>query len=121
MVLVKWNYSKEEWGHFQQWQKRKKGLWASLYLKCSNFFVKSPEIGIASDRVWINKEHRPFCNSNRCFRDIYIIETGKINVLKIYYEQHNRVFTIPVPIPKGKLREAFAVQEKLFQDHLSVC
>lgn len=121
MQLTRWNYTKEEWQHFQRWKTRKKGL---LFLLMQ--FLKPvkdgqvPEVRIMADRVWINDTHQPFQNSYRQFREIHIREAGPVNILEISYEQSNRIRDIRVPIPRGKLREAFEVQERLLLDNGSV-
>ena len=49
-----------------------------------------------------------------------IIEADQINILEISYEFGNRMQGIKIPIPKGKLKEAFEVQERLDIDGSSI-
>lgn len=79
-----------------------------------------PRIKIAADRVWINDLHEPFQNSHRQFREINIRETGKCHILEISYDQSNKQGDIRVPIPRGKLREALEVQERLIMNSISI-
>ena len=121
MYLSQWNYTKEEWKSFLNWKNRKYGKVFSLirsiiYLKEQN----APEVKIATDRVWINDEHKPFQSRNRQFRQINIREEENINILEICYEQENKIFGINLLIPKGKLKEAFEVQQRLIMDNESV-
>lgn len=118
MQLTRWNYSKEEWQHFLHWKTRKKGI--LFYLFCCFKPVRQhqvPEVRIMADRVWLNDVHLPFQNSYRQFREINIREAGQVNILEISYEQSSRICDIRVPIPKGKLREAFEVRERLLMDN----
>jgi len=121
MTLVKWNYTKEEWKFFRKWEIRKGGLFFSLFSWLKLFTKREvPEIRIASDRVWFNNSHEPFQNSSRRFMETNIIEADQINILEISYEFGNRMQGIKIPIPKGKLKEAFEVQERLDIDGSSI-
>ncbi len=118
MQLTRWNYSKEEWQHFLHWKTRKKGILFFFFRRLLPVKLQQvPEIRIMADRVWINDMHQPFQNSFRQFREINIREAGEVNILEISYEQSNRISEIRVPIPKGKLREAFEVRERLLMDN----
>lgn len=117
MFLTRWNYTKEEWRNFLQWRSRRKGLFFFLLQKLRPVKAQDvPEIRITADRVWVNNVHQPFQNRRRQFREINIREAGTVNILEISYEQGNSIRDIRVPIPRGKLREAFEVQERLVID-----
>lgn len=121
MLLTRWNYTKEEWTHFLHWKTRKKGMLFFLLRKLLPVKQQQvPEIRIMADRVFVNDLNEPFQNSECRFREIHIRETGNINILEIRYEQGNNIRGIKVPIPKGKLREAFEVQERLVMDNESI-
>ena len=120
MILTRWNYTKEEWNRFLQWKARKKGILFYLAGKLNPWRKKIPEIRIMADRVWVNNSHEPFHDQLRQIRDIRIREAGKMNLLEISYEQGNAIRGIRVPIPRGKLREAFEVQERLVNAAASV-
>jgi hypothetical protein len=97
-----------------RWKDRKKGFVFSLLRRLLPAKKQQvPEIRIGTDRVWFNNEHRPFQSRNRQLLEISIREAGPINILEISYEQGNNIRGINVPIPKGKLKEAFEVQERL--------
>lgn len=114
MQLACWTYTKEEWNRFLHWKNREKGaLFAFLRKLLPRKERAAPEVKIAVDRVWVNQAHEQFQNLNRQFREIHIREAGEINILEIRYEQGSSIRGIKVPIPKGKLREAFAIQERL--------
>lgn len=125
MYLVCWNYTKEEWTNFLHWKTKRKGPLFFLLQWLRNAKTQEvPEIRIAADRVWINNAHEPFQNSRRQFMEIQISDMGRINVLEIKYvqsdspgEKKSRLCEIKIPIPKGKLREAFELQERLNIDN----
>ena len=121
MTLAKWNYTKEEWKIFRRWKTKQKGV--LLYLLSFLTFPgnrKAPEITIAGDRVCFNDFHEPFQNSSRRFMDIHIHEADQLNILEISYEQENKTKGINVLIPKGKLKEALEVQDRLVVDWVSI-
>lgn len=121
MVLAQWNYTKEEWKNFQNRRQKEKGLLFYFFYWLNPVKpVKCPEVRIATDRVWTNNQHQPFQNSTRQFRNIHIREAGNVYVLAIYFEFKNRVCEIIIPIPKGKLREAMEIQERLLLENVSI-
>jgi hypothetical protein len=114
MDVTRWNYTKEEWKNFLHWKTKKKGWLFFMFRRLMPVKAQQvPEIKITHDTVWVNNSHESFHNSKRQFRDIHIREEGIINILEINYEQADKIKGINVPIPKGKLREAFEVQERL--------
>ena len=121
MQLASWTYTKEEWNRFLHWKNRERGLvFAFLQKWVPRKTNSAPEVKIALDRVWVNQVHEPFQNLQRQFREIHIRDEGNINILEIRYEQGNSMHGIRVPIPKGKLREAFEIQERLVLDNESI-
>lgn len=118
MILAHWTYSREEWKAFLKWKLLKKGVvhYLAHLLKLKSF-KNIPEIRISSKRVWFNEAHEPFHDNNRSFRKINIQDAGKLNVMEISYDRRDKkgktASEIRIPIPKGKLREAIAVQERL--------
>lgn len=121
MLLTRWNYTPEEWKHYMRWKTRRKGwVWYLLGKLNPVQNLKVPEVRILADRVAVNNLQEPFHNLHRRFRDIHIREAGPINILEISYEQGNAVRGIHLPIPRGKLREAFEVREKLILDQGSI-
>lgn len=128
MYLVCWNYTKEEWKNFLHCKSKSKGFLFFLFQRLRTLKMQHvPEIRITPDRVWINNAHEPFQNYQRRFREIHIRDTGSIYVMEIKYvrmdssgEKGSRLCEIKVPIPKGKLREAFEIQERLIIDNASI-
>lgn len=76
-----------------------------------------PEVIITSDTVLVNGHLNRFYGNNVWLGHTQIKEVRDINILEITYcwkTKRGKTFDeIRVPIPKGKLREAIAVQEKL--------
>lgn len=114
MLLTRWTYSKEEWKRFLHWKQSKRGMffvWLRRLLP--GRMGEVPEVRIGVDRVWVNENHQPFQDQQRQFQEVQIREAGQMNILEIRYAQGNLIRGIELPIPKGKLKEAFEVQEKL--------
>ncbi len=118
MILAHWTYTKEEWKAFARSDKRKRnGL-----LQLVNFFLPTtmrevPEVRITPEKVFIGKNKRHFSDAMNQLRQINIREEGSINIMEITFESvRNRATEfneIRIPVPKGKLKEAFEVEEKL--------
>lgn len=121
MILARWNYTPDEWRCFRNWKTRKAGLFFYLlhWLRPPKN-RRIPEIRIMPDRVWVNNSHEPFQNSQRRFMEIHIVETRRLHILEINYEFEKKIREINVPIPRGKLREALEVQERLLFDGESI-
>ena len=112
LVLAHWTYTRDEWKAFQKWKVSRKGLlhYAFHWLKARK---PAPEIRITPERIWTNDVHEPFHDGDRRFRAIQIHDAGTLNIMEISYENGVDSNEIRIPIPKGKLREAIAVQEQL--------
>ncbi len=63
--------------------------------------------------MWTNEQDENFAAGERHFQRVNISDAGRLNVMEIFYEKGNARQEIRIPIPKGKLREAIEVQEKL--------
>lgn len=114
MHLIQWNYTKEEWKRFRYWKSRQKGILFGFIEKIWPFTTHNvPEIRITTDRVVINNTHQPFSNQDRRLQTISVRESGQVNLLEISYEQGKRKRNISIPVPKGKLKEAFHLQARL--------
>jgi len=116
MLLAHWKYSKEEWQYFIRHTKKRKGLLSWLlrpfYLLLEN---KIPEVKITPDQVWIGDDRQHFNNKDCELTTIDLRDEGKINILSIGYKNIDTatVNEIKILVPKGKLREAVEVQERL--------
>ena len=118
MILAHWTYTKEEWKAFTHSVRRKK----SFFHRIVSFFLPInlkviPEISITPGEVLIGKNNRHFSNAVNQLRQISIREEGSINIMEITYESFRNTVVelneIRVPVPRGKLKEAFEVERKL--------
>lgn len=118
MILAHWKYSKEEWKNFIQHTKGRKGLLSWLM---KSFYsvrrTKIPEVRITPEQVWIGDDRQHFSNDECKITTIDLRDEGKINILSIGYKNNDSavVKEIKILVPKGKLREAVEVQERLTQ------
>jgi hypothetical protein len=117
-ALVHWTYSRDEWNTFMRWKKKKKGfLHYLLHLLSPKSSSKTPDIKITADKVSIDDKHEPFHNTERQLQRINIHDAGKMNIMEISYHWPDQAQKLPgeirIPVPKGKLKEAIQVQEKL--------
>ena len=120
MTLVHWTYTKEEWRTFLRRSKKQKGFLSWLFKRLSFMMdTKIPEVKITPEKVTIGNDHQHFSSERFRVKKIDIRDEGKVNVLTILYRQNGADTTvneISVPVPKGKLREAMLVQERLNPD-----
>lgn len=118
MILAHWTYTKEEWKAFIYSGSRKK----NFLLRIFNFFLPVslkvvPEIRITPEKILIGNNNRHFRNAANQLRQINIREEGSINIMEIRYESVQKstivLNEIRIPVPKGKLKEAFEVEKKI--------
>lgn len=63
--------------------------------------------------VYINKNEEPFENASRRLHAVEVREKGSLHLLEISYREGKQIRNISIPVPKGKLREAFEVKARL--------
>ena len=113
---ISWIYTKEEWGRFERWNARRKGVvefvWHFLFHKESPH-VQSVELTRQS--VTIADKRKYFSGPVTELRRVEIYDKREFNVMIITYEivSKKQLNEIRLPIPKGKLKEAIDAQEKL--------
>ena len=118
-VLAYWVYTCEEWKTFMRKENRRKGFfhWIFHWL-CFGSTGKIPEVEITSEKISVGNRHHPFNTDNNTLRRVNILDEGMMNVMEICYDSGTKNFEtfieIRVPVPRGKLKEAILVQEKLF-------
>lgn len=114
MILAHWTYTREEWKEFHHWKLRKKSLFQYLWNRLRPRKQKyTPAIKITAESVWTNERREIFHMGGKTIHRISIMDTGKMNVLEISYQDEKGIHEIIVPIPKGKLRDAIRLQEDL--------
>jgi hypothetical protein len=117
-ALVHWTYSHDEWQNFMRWKKKKKSFFHYLL---HQFFPKrnskTPDIKITEDKVSIDDRHESFRDTERQLQRVNIHDAGNMNIMEIGYHWPGQKEKLPaeirIPVPKGKLKEAIQVQERL--------
>lgn len=113
---VHWIYSREEWLLFEKWTARRRGilnyLWHFLF---HNNDDRTQTVELTGQWVKIGNKKKYFAGPVTALRRVDIYDKKKINIMNITYENlsKNQMNEITLPIPKGKLKEAIEVQEKL--------
>ena len=80
--------------------------------------VKSvPKVCITPEKVWIGNDQQYFNSSKHELRQIDLRHEGFINILAITYGKKGNNHEIRIPVPKGKLREAVEVQDRLMPNY----
>jgi hypothetical protein len=117
-TLANWTYTTDEWRAFMKWSRKRKGFLYFLFY--FSFFQKNKRthrVVIAKDCVVIDNKQEFFANMERNLKRVNIKDAGAYNVMEIIYASKDTstglIHEIYIPIPKGKLREAIEVQEKI--------
>lgn len=119
LILAHWVYTRREWNNFLRQENRRKGFFYRL-IHLIGFGAKKiiPEVKITPDKISVGETHHRFSTNNSSLRRVNILEDGKINVLEVRYDSaganFEKINEVRIPVPKGKLKEAILVQEKLF-------
>jgi len=113
-VLARWICTKEEWRAFDRWRRKRQSRWRYFWHRLlGRNLTKGAEITMTRDDVRINNnDAEPFSTAHRELRRIDIRDAGYLNVLEISYSDKSgaALNEIRVPVPRGKLREAIALQ-----------
>jgi hypothetical protein len=85
---------------------------------------QTPEVKISQEKLSIGEGQHPFSNPEHILKRVEIRDAGRLNIMEITVERNNTAHAglheIRIPVPKGKLREAIALQEKM-ATQLSSC
>ncbi len=117
-ILVHWTYNREEWKAYIRWTKRRRGsVRYMIYYLFEKKQTAIPEITITRQKIWVDDAVESFSDINKYVKRVGIVNAGQLNILEIVYSTLLNGETasdeIRIPIPKGKLREAIELQEKL--------
>jgi hypothetical protein len=116
-ILAHWTYTREEWRTFQRWTRKKKSWLHFLLHFLTPGKSQAPEVKISQERLSIGEGQHPFNTAENILKRVEIRDAGRLNVMEITVERNNTAHTglheISIPVPKGKLREAIVVQEKM--------
>ena len=115
MTLVNWTYTRDEWKAFNRLLTRNRNIFYRLLLAVMPASPKAvPTVSITPEKVWIGKSQEYFSSGRHELQHIDLRNEGSVNVLSIRYDRDGIEHEIKIPVPKGKLREAIEVQDRLF-------
>ena len=115
-LLAHWVYGKEEWSRFTRWRMLKKGIGHFiLYFLHPPVLKKGAEVKIGSTSVYIYDNRKTVYFSICRFLHVEIYDAGEMNILEIKYSKTHGTGSIRIPVPKGKLKDAVIVEDKLQQ------
>jgi hypothetical protein len=118
MTLVHWTYTKEEWKAFLRSSKKRNNVFYRVVHYLFSPTVKfAPQVSITPEKVWIGNDQQYFSSSKHELRQIDLRHEGFINILAITYGRGGSNHEIRIPVPKGKLREAIEVQDRLMPNY----
>jgi len=120
-LLVRWIYTRDEWKAFERWKTKQQSVFHYLLHRLlPGRAHTSPEVTITDEHILINNITEPFNDAGRQLKRVYIRDTGNLNIMEITYENDGsgEMNEIKIPVPKGKLREAIAIQESLLVERL---
>lgn len=117
MILAHWTYTTEEWKNFIRETKGKKSFFNYI---CKPFYwfmeKKIPEVRITPQQVWMGNDRQQFCNEDFQVTTTDLKDEGLVNIFSIIYKRsgsNTEQNIIKIPVPKGKLREAIELQQRL--------
>ena len=113
MILVKWTYTKAEWDAFIRNKTRGRFLSRIYYFLFGRVGKMVPSVHITPEKVWIGEEQQYFSSGRHQLKQIDLRHEGNINILSIIYDREGGSHEIKIPVPRGKLREAIEVQDRL--------
>lgn len=117
MILVRWTYTKEEWKAFLlSSKKRSSRFFRVIHNLLSRHIKSTPEVSITLEKIWIGNDQQYFNSSKHELIQIDLRHEGFINILAFTYGRDGSNYEIRVPVPKGKLKEAIEVQDRLMPD-----
>lgn len=118
MILAHWTYSREEWIRFLRWKSLQKGILNYVWNRLADFKLDTiPEVVITPIEVWTGRKSQAFNNSSNRLMNINIKDAGDFNIVEISCERTKKLraatYEIKIPVPRGKLKEAVQLQERL--------
>lgn len=117
VILASWTYSRQEWRAYRAGLARKRPWPLGLLARLLNRIpAKIPSVSLTPEQIIVGKKMVSFTKGGNCLKEVELHSEGDINLLSIVIEtpgEWNTSREIRVPVPKGKLREAFRVQDAL--------
>lgn len=118
MTEVHWTYSRKEWRAYMCKVAAKRSFFFRIWRKVTLLFLSDvPEVEINSERILVGSQLWKFDNDAWQLKDVELRDEGELNILTILFKEQPGTFRnneISILVPKGKLREAFALQKSLF-------
>lgn len=117
-ILAHWTYTRSEWRSFNRWSSRKKSFFHYVLNRIQPGTVRMvPSVTITPSAVFIGDKKKSYNTPLHQLRRVIIHESDSMNIMEITYELCISAFThleeINILVPKGKLREAIALQEEM--------
>lgn len=116
MTKAHWTYSRQEWKTYVYKKLERKNFvlrtWKKLLL---TFVFKTPEVKITPVSIAIGKDRREI-NHDLRVRDIELMNMDDINIMTVSFEEikpGKKAEKLLIPVPKGKLRDAFELRQQL--------
>lgn len=115
MVLASWTYSKEDRKAIRKNRRRRMPAVFRLFDRIRTALSNEvPHVAISPDQLSVGKKTIRFHTPGMQLKSIELTDEEDINMLMIVLEDPQNGKTgkeIRVPVPKGKLREAFYVRD----------
>jgi len=116
MIKAHWTYSKQEWKAYMYKRLKGKNLilrtWKKILL---SFIVKTPEVKISPVSIVVGKNSWEINHGLRV-KDIELSCIDDINIMTLNFDgihPGNKVMEMHIPVPKGKLRDAFELRQRM--------
>lgn len=117
MTEVHWTYSRKEWRAYMCKVAAKRNFFFRTWRKFILLLLSDvPEVKINSERILVGSKQWRFGNKTVQLKNIELQDDGELNILTILFKEQTGTFRnneISILVPKGKLREAFALQNAL--------
>lgn len=116
MTKAHWTYSRQEWKNYMYKKLERKNFFLRTCKKLLlNFVIKTPEVKITPVSIAIGKDSREI-NHDLRVRDIELVNIDDINIMTVSFDgvrSGKKAEKLLMPVPKGKLRDAFELRQNL--------
>lgn len=116
MTKAHWTYSRQEWKTFIYKKLERKNFVLRTMKKILLIFAfKTPEVKITPVSIAIGKDRREI-NHDLRVRDIELVNIDDINIMTVSFDRvrsGKKAEKLLIPVPKGKLRDAFELRQRL--------
>lgn len=116
MTKAHWTYSRQEWKTYMFKKLERKNFllrtWKKLLLMLA---FKTPEVKITPFSIAFGKDRREI-NQDLRVMDIELMNIDDINIMTVSFDgvkSGKKAEKLLIPVPKGKLRDAFELRQRL--------